>query len=276
MLDVLEMYLDTAVTPELKDTLVESHKTFERMGLPNYEPGFEELLMLDSNTDSGGTVESIVDLTKSLLHQILLQHEVILNEDTTLTSLNNFTNAILDIAEYDNKTALHDTASLEGSAEEVFAEIVGLVVPVNTDQLLCDIHHIGPAIIQRIKEMAEPHLTPEIDPDEINAHQKYVELFQRFLKVAATEELSVVAMLKNGVSVGYPFSLYISILGRELEVMSHARAARELLGMALISSDGTDKPQQVIKANIDQCISSLDNITKVDIEIGKLILGLQS
>lgn len=276
MQDVLSDYLNDAATPEMRDALVAAHNSLERMSLPNYEEGFIDLLMIDDETDEGGTLESIVKLTKSLQFQILQQHEIVLNEDTTLDMLTLFINGILDITEYDDKIIVRDTASLGGLPEEVLAELMALVSGRTVEELLFEISHVSASLIARIKEMVSDAQPPAMTEDEQVQVQQHLTLLNRLCGLANTRELDVVKMItKANVSVGMPFAVYADAIGRNLEAMSPVKAANELLGMALISSDGWQTPRAVIKENIEHYISNIDNITKIDIEIGKLLLGLQ-
>lgn len=273
---VLATYLNEAATPEMRDAIVAAHSSLERMSLPNYEEGFDELLMIDEETDEGGTLESIVNLTKSLQHDILKQHAVVLNQDATLDMLTLFINGILDITNYEDMKAVFDTATLDGLPEEVFAELMALVTGKTVDELMFEMISVDRSLLNRIKEMATPQEMPELDDADLVEKQKRIDIFVRFVGLAGTKELDVVKMITtDGASIGMPFAVYAGVLGRNLEAMSPTKAARELLGMALISSDGLQNPRSIIQENIDHYISNIDNITKIDVEIDNLLLGLQ-
>jgi hypothetical protein len=276
MLDVLQTYLDDAATPEMRDSLVAAHNTLERVGLSNYEQGFEELLMIDGDTDHGGTIDSICELTKQLLFQALKQHTVLLTTEATVDTAVMFVNGILDLQDYSDIHTVYNIANQPGLPEEVFAELMRLVTPKNTDELLYEIQSVNALLIDRVKEMASPLSGEDPDTDHLIWEQKHITYLNRFLILAGTDQLHVIKAIKeDGLNVGYPFAVYIKLLGRDLENMSPAQAARELLAMAYISSDGMETPQIVIKANVDNYISHIDAITKIDIEIGKLLLGMQ-
>ncbi len=276
MLNILRSYLNDAATPELRDAVIAAHASIDRIGFQNYEKDFEEVLMMDADSVNDNTLTNIVDMTKDIQRQILAQHEVTLTDTADIDTITLFINGILDIANYEDQKVLHDTASFEGSAEETFAELMALVTDRSADELLYETESIGRSLIVRIKEMSVSVVESTISDEERAQQEEHIAIFKRFLALADTKCLSVELMLtEGGLNVGYPFAVYVNILGRELEAMSPGKAARELLGMALISSDGMNSPRAVIKEHIDHCISNIDTITKIDVEIGNLLLGLQ-
>ena len=84
-----------------------------------------------------------------------------------------------------------------------------------------------------------------------------------------------ITVFKSQWNVGYDFNVYLTIIGRDLEDMSVITAAHELIGCALISADGNGNPIGIISKNIDNYISDMDKITKINIEITNIILKLQ-
>jgi hypothetical protein len=50
--------------------------------------------------------------------------------------------------------------------------------------------------------------------------------------------------------------------------------ANELVGMCMISSDASDNPRAAIAAHLEQYVSDMDKITKIDLAVGDLLLKL--
>lgn len=276
MLDILQSYLNDAATPEMAGSIILAHNAIERMGLDHYEKDFEEILMVDAAVDGNETLQGIFELTKKMLRDILLQHEIKLTDEADLDMLTLFTNGVLDITNFEDVIAVHDTACFEGSPEETYAELMMLVSDKTADELLYEIESVSLSLITRIKELSLPDPAPKMSDEERDAKVLHLSTFQHFIGLAGTQDLNVVRMLTHdGMDVGYPFAVYVGVIGRELEGMKPERAARELVGMAILSHDGLSSPRAVIKEHIDHYVSSIDTITQIDVEIGKLLLGLQ-
>lgn len=275
MQDVLRDYIVDSATPELAQALIEAHTVFDRIDQPEYEGGFEEILMMDDLTDENGTLTAIVNLTTSLQHQILSEHAVSLSDTADMEMATVFITGILDVETYDNKTQLLQTASLDGFPEEVFAEVMALVSKHNAEELLPYIEVVSPTVITAIKDLATEE-TPLADTEEERQAKLDALLsFNHFLHAYGNKRLAIAKLLMQGLDVGYPFSVYIGMVGRDLESMKPEQAAQELVGMALISSDGRTNPLNVIKQNIDHYIADVDMITKINVIVSNYIMGMQ-
>lgn len=269
----LETLLDTTA-PYLKNTLIDALKTFDRIELPNYQDGYLDLLMLADTIELSELIDNIRLLTLNLQSDILKAHEVVLIEDVTIQIQTIFINAILDIQEYDDIPTLLKTASLDLNPNEVLAELVSLVSHKDASELLADIYIVSDAFIMSVKEFCNNTPDSDINIDN-NDNQKYIDAFNKFTTIIDVGNLEIVKLLNNAMDVGYDFNVYLTIIGRDLEDMSVITAAHELIGCALISADGNGNPIGIISKNIDNYISDMDKITKINIEITNIILKLQ-
>ena len=267
MLDVLNDYLKETTTPELREMVESAHASFERIGLEHFNDGFEQILMLDGDTDHGGTVTSVVDLTDQLLRQLLLEHEVVVGPDTSIDIMTAMVNGLLDLQDYEIKEDILRIADMASNPVEKFVELLTLVTPYAVEELLLDVESVGASLITRLREMYDRG-TEEINEEEQTRLQQYIDRFTAFQRYLHSPKLHIVEMLKDGMQPGYPFITYAALIGRELESMQPERAAQELLSIALVSSDGHDNPRAIIQNNIDHFIADLNKVTKIDVKIG--------
>ena len=276
MLDILKDYLATAVTIEMKDAIVKAHHLFDIIQLPDYEKGFEEILMLDDTVDQGVTQSVIIDLTKSLQHKILLEHGVTLHEDADMEVLSNFIQGIILLQSYSDRATILRVAALPGTPEEVFAELIALVVACPADELVNDIESVNQLLIGRICDMAEDFVErPPTEAEQI-AQIKYKNMFTRISELFSGVAFGITPYLQNGLDLGYPFLIYITLIGTELEELPIDLIALNLFMLAMISEDGIDKPRAVIQEHIGEYIFDIDKVTRIDIEIGNLLLKLNN
>lgn len=275
MLDILSDYLKEVTTPELRDSLEEAHAAFDRIELPNYEQDFEALLMLDGENDVGNTLQYIVALTHENLTKLLRQHEIIATIDASIDVKTAMLNGLLDLQDYDNYQDILNVTSMDVNPQEAFAELLTLVSTYDVEDLLVNIEEVNFVLIKRIHEMALARDLPPASEEEQAELRAYIEKLQRFLGWAMNPQLTIVRMIKDGMDVGFPFLTYLGLLGRELEELPVERAAYELMAMALVSSDGTNNPQGVIKEHLENYISDVNKLTKIDIKLSEISLGLQ-
>lgn len=270
MLDIVRDYLQEAASPEVVAMLTTAHATFERIGLSNYESGFEELVMLNEQSEIGATVIYVTELTLELQKRILAEHGVIAAEDASfsVSKLNKFIEAILDLQDYSDTTAIARTLEMTGRPEELFAEILTLVTDESADNLLNDIESVNQFLITRIKEISNKDT-------EVNTiiDTKYIDKLLSYYEYLGSPP-PLLNTLMEVLLPGYGFKVYISSLGRQLELLPEVQAARELVGMAFISRDGFDNPRAIIKEHIATYIASIDQITRIDVAVNEILLGM--
>lgn len=274
MLDVLEAYLKQNAMPELLVALREAHQAFERIDFPNYQEVFLDLIMVDDENDHGDTLLEIVKLTKTIQRQILREHDIVLRNEASIDMLTTFINGVLDLQDYEDKDAIWQTANLDGDPEEVFAELLTLVTPLTADDLLVEIETVSDMLVMRIKELAQSQPTAPSEETQAMLEQ-HIGALKKLCDFIGDHELDTVKMLAQGTQVGYPFAVYLGTFGHDLETLSVEQATHELLAMAYISSDGVNNPQSVITEQLEQYISNIDMITKINVKVSEILLGLQ-
>jgi len=270
MLDVMVQYLNTATTPELRDTIVDAHQAFDLIGLDEYEGSFEELLLMSDSADIGDLMDRVIELTKAYQTTLLKEHEIVLVDSASLETHTTFIMGILGIQDYNNKAELLKTTLLPLSSNEILAELIALIMTKNADELLINIDTVSDSCIGSIKDMLqeEEASISEAEQDVINAR---IHTFKKYMEYVGST-LKIATMITNGLRAGFPFVTYLNIFGRDLEELKADEIAKELVGMAILSSDGSNNPISVIKENIDDYIADVDKATKVDIKVSQILM----
>lgn len=276
MLDILRDHLSQAATPELLAVIEAAHDVFERIGLEDYEQGFEELLMTgeDEVASDVDPVMAISALTDEILRKILREHGVMASEEANTVFLTTLVTAILDLQDWEDLDTIERICTLDGPPEEIFGELVALVSQENVDEVMTMLVTVDQFLITRMKELT-------VRPDPVSDYAErteqargYILKLQALFRLVGTNKLKTARLLTEGFTVGLPFMVYADVLGREFETLTVDKAAAELLAMALISSDGSENPRSVITQNIEHLISNIDQVTRVDVAIGDLLLRL--
>jgi hypothetical protein len=275
MFKELDSYLIDAASAELKDSINEAHKAFDKIGLPNYQDGFVDILMMDDVTDRGDTLTKIINLTIELQKSILNEHEIVLIDDITINARTEFIVGLVDISNFSDKNTILKIASSDNGPNEILAEVISLVAHRTIDELLFEIESVSIACIGKLKEFAES-VNETVDEDELIIKQKFINNLKQFCSLINNDKLDIIKLIMQGLDVGYMFITYANIIGRDLEIMSPKDAACELLAMALISTDGSANPLAIINSNIDNYIADIDTITKITVIVTELILKLQA
>jgi hypothetical protein len=270
MLDILRDYLVEATSPENVDLIEKAHEAFDRIGLQDYTPGFEQLLMINDESDEGDTLGGIMDLTRSLGDRILQQHAIRVLEECTIASRTEFIDALVDLQNAsDHVPDILRIIGQEHSPEECFSELVALVGSNEAEHYLVDLEYVSQALIERIKETVE-HMefaTTEEADQEREFREERITKFNNFMHFLLDPELAIADLVHKGIDAGYPFVLYTNLIGREFEGMDPVLAAQNLLAMAFYSGDGYGQPIQIIKQHLEELVSDVDVLTKIDIAL---------
>lgn len=272
MLDILRDYLKDAATPELAAQIQEACETFDLLGLDSYDDGFTQILMLDSNTDQGNTLNSIVNLTHEMLEGLLHQHSVRFEEDAALGVLIASLHAIALMPTYENRQQLIDIAQQPHEATERFAELVAALTKLSVEDVLFHLEYVSPQLLLRVVELADDDGDAEVTEEDRGEKLIRVVKFKAFMDFIKAQGLQVQTMVAQGIDAGYPFELYLGMLSDQLEAWPIERSAQELIGIAYLSEEGFLNPENTIAQYLERVISETDYITKLSVVIRQFVL----
>jgi hypothetical protein len=274
MLPELKDYVVSASTPELADSLQEAHAALERIGLEGHEESFRSLLMTDDTVELGSNINRIKDLTFQYQVDIVTQHGVIPVDDISLDALSLIINAFKDIEEYETAADILNCVQDGVDPEEQLALMFELVTPWFCDNLMELFESVSTGCIKRICEFFNERERNGVAMEEEPPTQvrDAVVKLRNFVEFLEGKELLTMDLVSGGLRVGYPFAVYLRTYGNDLEAMEPKRAAEELIAMAFISGDAHSTPQEAVREIIDEFVSSLDKITRIDAAIKDIIL----
>jgi hypothetical protein len=270
MLDILRDYLVEATSPENVDLIEKAHEAFDRIGLQDYTPGYEQLLMINDESDEGDTLGGIMDTTRKLQDSILSQHSIRVLEDTTIATRTEFIDALVDLQQAsDHIPDILRICSQQNDPEELFSELVALVGTHEAEHYMVDLEYVSQSLIDKVKSVAEAmeYGTTEEVEGEREFRDERITKFNAYMHFLLDPELAIAKLAHKGLDAGYPFVLYANLIGREFEGMDPLLAAQNLLGMAFYSGDGYGQPIQIIKQHLEELISDVDVMTKIDIAL---------
>jgi hypothetical protein len=277
MLDLLRDYLNDATTPEMTEAIRAACELFDQFGLDTYEQDYEGLLMLDGNADQNATFDSIYDMTKAVQHKLLEEHGVVISEDARISELNVFLRALrLLEGDYDAPEQIISTIGMEGVAEDIFVELVQLVIGRDSEAIAHLVTHVDQRLLQLIMQRAEANHAVVLSHDEQVLKQQRVILYNNFVQFAQLKNLKLAYLLTHGLDVGHPFNTYLNLIGQDFNEMEPQAIAHELICMAFVSADAWANPRIEIKKHLDSYLSDIDKITKVDLFVNDLLLKFNS
>jgi hypothetical protein len=274
MLTLLSDFLDMATTPEEKIRIEDAFAAFDRIGLDDYEQGFEQIIECRETDDATLTMDAVLQLVAELQHKILSMHLIFMTEDTTMRMNTNLIHGLMDLQEHEERAAIKSIVALDMPTREVFCELMAFVTEYTVDTLLEFVKEVSPSLIARIKEI---RADDDLEGEEVASERKaLIDKFTRFDLYLPNGAPSFTRdMLKQGVDVGMPFTVYAAQMGNNFEQLDPAIIAEEMFAMALVSIDGNTSPLNIIKDNLDRYVSNADTMTAVMTRVIQLTTGFK-
>lgn len=271
MFELLRNFLIDNVTPELRDSITTALVQFDELNIEDYQLEYESILLCDNDLDINEVPTKILSLTIQYQQEILRAHGITLNDVTSIRNNNIIIDALLDLPDYSDKELILRTVELDLNSNEVCAELLSLVCNLSVDELLILIEDVDTSFIGKVKSIFEEDPV-EYTEEELLIREKCITTYKRYMGYVQAP-LQLTKFISNGIGIGHPFAVYANLYGSDLEAFTVEIASMELLGIALISSDGYLNPISAIKANLNNYISDMDKLTKIDIKIGQLLIG---
>lgn len=268
MLALLDDYLSSATTPELKALIVGANDVFDRLGYELPDGRYEEIIMMADVMELGEPISQMLSFTKSQVEGLLKHHNVTVADDVDLAIMTKIMDGILDLTQYENVQELFDTIGAGDSPEETFAELIALVTDLSIEEVLVAVEEVNPYLFNQLKEtIGQPALESEpVDQTD------YVEKLTAYCTFRLNPQLEILEYISQGLSLGYDFVTYADLIGRNFEEMPVEKIVDELIAMAIISSDGHNNPRSVISANLEHYIADPNKVTKVDVMVSDFLL----
>lgn len=276
MLDILHDYLNRAATPEEKLLLANALESLENVGLENYEHAIEEIILMEDEVDSDATLDALKKLVRALQYQVLSMHSLQVSEEASMSFITDLIDGIMLIQNYENHGEIQQILSLDITVRERFCELMQIVTNHSVDELLLYIEHVPPGLLQRLHEQEEHEESIETEESIAlrNAQIARFRAYETYLPEGAPAKIR--ALLAAGVGVGHPYALYAGTVGNGFEQLQVDEIAEEMFGMAIISSDGAERPATVIKQHIEEYIANPETITAVMARVHQLVTGFKA
>lgn len=278
MLDILEDYINTSMTPAQSDMIREANVVFDAFStyLTNVDETYAELLMTDETRDQGETAHLILDVTQDALVYLLGMFGIKVVDGCQIDVMNKMLSGMILIESYENRVEILDIISLDHSPEEILALLLDTLTELTAEDVLLNTESVTLMLLGRIKEtlyVRERDLHPGVDVTEI---MPYIDRLKHFMKIANVSESIASDCILKGMSPGSTYKSYLSAIGDKLDNSTPKDIARELMALAYISSDGTTNPAGVVNKSLENLLHDLDLITKTGIEVTNWMVATQN
>lgn len=263
-------YLKATSSPEMAATYEKSFELFNHFNLEDYIQPFDAIYMEVDNYDTTYIQQRFNDVMEDTLRGLLANHGIFVSDEATHEIMNVILEAILDIEHYEDVDMVLSILDSATGDEEKFAEILALLSTVEQEEFMNAIDRVNPGLIRTIttlfNERKQATAVFEI-PEAVTIKAK-AEWIKRLYSLKSVEfrdckESKLFPKLEEGLRFNMEFQFYCNLLWDEIAHLNNADIARDLVGMAIISNDKSEKVLEVIKEYIGTYFSDLDQIGRV-------------
>lgn len=288
MLEILDVHLKTAASPEVYNAVEQALDLFEEFGLTEYSIGYEEILLMADNEGASESISKICALTSDLQDTILGQLRIDLVDEASISEANTILLSLkrLESTEYfDNIIAICDQVA---APEEALAEILSLVSGVDEERLIILLQTVDKLTIDAIK-LAMERLSLSHDAMLQPAKDKvYVDSLKAYKAALDDQWLYIYDLVSAGEPLGQPYAQYHHEIIDQMEArqrtepviasMFAIEIGVQLFAGALISSDGSGgNLRDVVMGELQKTYGdSLDRITPIYEELNSLLIKFQA
>lgn len=263
MLESIKDYLRRNASPELGDSIEQSDRLLERLGVIKHLSVLEELIQLETGTDTSGTLFGILGIYIEVISGVLSEHGVVV-ETQNLKEMNLILRGLLDIQNNEDAEFILATIGSDIDPVEKLSELLMLVTGEDCTLFHTLITRVNPRIFEMIKELVEPdlNLTGE-------AMQRLAtDLKDRILYWIRRFPNSIASRFVNQqIVLGMSLENYMDLVdGTEMVAMDHnpPMVAMELLGLVFLSDTASDQILAKTNGLLDEHFHSLNHITSAD------------
>lgn len=256
-------------------------KTFDILDayqIDDYMTAFENVFADQDQLGDEDRVAMILTQARSAMIEVLRVQGIMVTEHIPLRTLNTLAQAVYDITWYEDKSRVLDICNGHDTAVEKVCEILCLTCAMQVEQVLPLLVGVTPNVIAILRSQVEGHVdVHEPDEEYLKSMQKYhvwknTEGFGLHVGLFADRFTASVGSMNMPFSIYYQaysnsHSLSVDPTGEQL-----VELARELIALAIISSDASKNALVFIKAVIPKIYPDIKTATALESIVSKMLL----
>jgi len=279
MFEKLEKHLDDLVTEERKDVFLTALQLLNSFG---HEAAWNEacnLLETASDEATSFFIDSLEVIIGAGQDLVLRAHAIHYNGD--MSCKNVILSGLYYVQNWDDPESILDIIAAGVGSIDTFAELIAHTTSVGSEQFIDGFIEVSDALINKIQSLytvSVENRTPSEDESGYVVDDERRELIRNFIK--ANPRTYAAHTVKTELR---PLGMPVEMIVRDakmglllLEPDDPARAALDVLGIAIISDIPTISLRQKSGDIVDMIYSDMKFITSLDVKMSELITGIMT
>lgn len=263
-----------AASIEVVQTFDTAIVVFEKYGLDDYMDMFEAVSFDDPNANDTQVLDQLQTNLMAVLRNLLVMQGLHPAEHTLPSQVVEFADAMYMVADYEDRDTVFGLLNAEMPTQELAGEILALLTPYSADEAMGLLEQVDESFTASLKG----RLTREAEEpseEELQSCERQIKAYLAYKQVVGGEALYSDRFFQHSGAIGLEFKDYLKLYqsdkeGEDLASADPRSIAKDLVGMAFLSSDGVDSPLIVVRKYLSELFADINVTTKIDVAVSKL------
>ena len=243
--NVLQFYIDSGYTLELRDQIYKSFELLQEFDYPDLFQAYHDILGNDQLADNSSLRDRFVLQIEKDLRYVASLHSVEFADSINLLTLNNLVEFFLTIQHLvDYDMILSTMESSELTNEEVLVAIMNEYTGIEESQLMEYITEFNPKFLEYLKIYALSKSNLEIPPESKETIDRKASIIKGIKLYAEHIDPQAVGveLVKLGVLLDQPFGTYYGLVKDDLSAKISKDLASDIISLSIISQNKESSP----------------------------------
>jgi hypothetical protein len=267
----LKSFIVANTSPELCDLLEDIDTLVAKFGIEDHDEHILELVLTQQTRAAGETIDVITKMYSEMLFSFFDQHGITLADEITLHTQYKLALGIYYLQDYSDKETVKNIVETAISTEEAFAEIFTLVTDEVAENILVYVEFVQPDFLTALINTL-PDNEVIYNETQLSEHTrlKMLSSLADFKLFAADVDGLIPKAIESGMTVGYTFDIYASLIQHNLQILKPKQVAYDLFLASMISIDHHGNVIMNVRDYVSKNFMEPDFVTSVLIEASDL------
>lgn len=274
MLPEIKFFIDNYCIEDNKSIVEASFDLLDELEITDYINEYNDLFMAEGDIEVTDLLPTFMSIINKQITELLALHGIATNEEATLDCKNKILEGILNLPDYSDKLALLVILESQEDEMEKFCELMSHVSTLQSSDLFNKIDSVDISLFTKLLAIVNAsnsdNNTQEDEKNDLKVD--IIKKLKEIKKVIGYDNAVGFTLVNNSIVLGSSFEQYCNYAIKHFDTYTPAVVAKELFVLLTMSEEGFHNPLIVFRKYSQDLFSDLDRITKIDIELNKLIM----
>lgn len=274
MLPEIKFFIDSYCIEDNKSIVETSFDLLDELEITDYINDYNDLFMVESDIEVTELLPTFMSIINKQITELLTLHGIITNEEATLDCKNKILEGILMLPDYSDKLALLVILESQDDEMEKFCELLSHVSTLQSSDLFNKVDSVDTSLFTKLLSIVNAsnsdNNTHEDEKNDLKV--EIIKKLKSIKKVIGYDNAVGFTLVNNSIVLGASFDQYCNYAIKHFDTYTPDVVAKELFVLLTLSEEGFHNPLIVFRKYSQDLFSDLDRITKIDIELNKLIM----